>query len=142
MTTFVPDVELIQKYNQQGPRYTSYPTALKFSEDVDRLALSEEIEQSVAPISLYFHIPFCESLCWFCGCNTLITRNRSNADTFLDYLEKEMDILHPILDPSRRVCQLHFGGGTPNFLAPDQVSRVSTMLHDRFQFADDAEKQR
>jgi oxygen-independent coproporphyrinogen-3 oxidase len=132
--------DLIQKYNRPGPRYTSYPTALQFTEvdkPVDWLTRTRDPD---APLSLYFHLPFCESLCWFCACTTVITCNRDHADRYLDALEREMDMTLPFLDVERRSCiQLHFGGGSPSFLTAEQLDRLCTAIRSRFRMAEGAE---
>ena len=133
------DLALIQKYNYSGPRYTSYPTALEFSEDFG----DAEFQQAVAryperPLSLYVHIPFCHKLCYFCGCNKIVTRQQHKADQYLDALEQE--ILHRApLFAGRRVSQLHWGGGTPTYLDKAQISRLMTLLRSNFSFEADAE---
>ncbi len=134
-----PDLKLIQKYDQPGPRYTSYPTALSFTDQIDKEALLEDSKRETGPLSLYFHIPFCESLCWFCGCTTVITTEHERAKTYLDYLEKEVALFLPYLQSGRETVQLHFGGGTPNFLEPDLIRRVGRLIHDNFNFEPDAE---
>ena len=134
------DPELIEKYAKPGPRYTSYPTALQFSEDLDHETLKSEIAIAATPdVSLYFHLPFCEKLCWFCGCNTIISRSREKAERYLDYLEREIDLYLKIDTSQREVAQMHFGGGTPNFLTVPQIERLSSIIHNRFEFLDDAE---
>jgi len=133
------DLALIQKYNYSGPRYTSYPTALEFSEQFG----DAEFHQSVArypdrPLSLYVHIPFCHKLCYFCGCNKIVTRQQHKADQYLDALEQE--ILHRApLFAGRTVKQLHWGGGTPTYLNKAQISRLMTMLRGAFNFSDEME---
>lgn len=132
--------ELISKYNRPGPRYTSYPTALQFKDVEDPVALLEETRDSTAPLSLYYHLPFCESLCWFCACTTVITCNRDKAQVYLDALEKEMDLTLPYLNADNRlVKQLHFGGGSPSFQTPEQLDRVCSDIRKRFRFASNAE---
>jgi len=130
---------LVQKYDRPAPRYTSYPTALQFSPDVDKDALMAEVRQGEGPLSLYFHLPFCESLCWFCACSTFITRNRESVEPYLAALEREMDLYLPLLKKGRQVEQLHFGGGSPNFFTPEQLLRVCSSIRERFSFAQDAE---
>jgi oxygen-independent coproporphyrinogen-3 oxidase len=141
--SFAPAFELVRKYNIPGPRYTSYPTAPQFSADVDRAALGDEIDRDNAnpasPLSLYFHLPFCETLCWYCGCNTIITRRRGCADDYVELLERELDLLAPLLNRDRPVTQLHFGGGTPTFLPPAQIDRLAAAIHRHFRFAPEAE---
>jgi len=132
--------DLISKYNRPGPRYTSYPTALQFEELENPVPLLEQASHSTAPLSLYYHLPFCESLCWFCACTTVITCNRDRADTYLDALEKEMDLTMPYLNADNRdVNQLHFGGGSPSFQTPEQLERLCSDIHKRFKFAPNAE---
>ncbi len=138
-----PALELVRKYNISGPRYTSYPTAPQFSAQVSREALREEITRdnrdTTRPLSLYFHLPFCESLCWYCGCNTVITRRRSSAGEYVDLLCRELAITQPLLNPARLVTQLHFGGGTPTFLPPAEIDRLGRAIHSVFKFTPDAE---
>ncbi len=133
------DPALVRKYSQPGPRYTSYPTALQFREDVDKSALLQEAANERGPLSLYFHLPFCQSLCWFCGCSTVITRNRDKADPYVEALIQEMDLYLPNLKPGRQVNQLHFGGGSPDFLRPGQLDLLCSAIHERFSFTSDAE---
>jgi len=133
------DLALIQKYNYSGPRYTSYPTALEFSEDFG----DAEFQQAVAryperPLSLYVHIPFCHKLCYFCGCNKIVTRQQHKADQYLDALEQEILHLAPLF-AGRRVSQLHWGGGTPTYLDKAQIGRLMTLLRSNFSFEADAE---
>lgn len=141
--TVEPALELVRKYNVPGPRYTSYPTAPQFSAEVDRTALLAEIARDNAdptrPLSLYFHLPFCESLCWYCGCNTVITRRRSSAGEYVGLLCRELAITQPLLNAKRPVTQLHFGGGTPTFLPPAEIDRLGRAIHSVFTFAPDAE---
>ncbi len=138
-----PALELVRKYNIPGPRYTSYPTAPQFSAQVSREALRGEIagdnRYAARPLSLYFHLPFCESLCWYCGCNTVITQRRSSAGEYVDLLCRELAITQPLLNPARLVTQLHFGGGTPTFLPPAEIDRLGRAIHSVFKFTPDAE---
>jgi oxygen-independent coproporphyrinogen III oxidase len=139
MQQLVWDQALIEKYNYSGPRYTSYPTALEFSESFDYQALMQATH--VYPekaLSLYIHIPFCHKLCYFCGCNKVITRHQEKADKYLDYLEKEIQQQSPYFN-NRIVSQLHWGGGTPTFLLPAQITRLMTLLRTHFQFSSEAE---
>ena len=133
------DLALIQKYNYSGPRYTSYPTALEFSdaygEDHFRAAVARYPGR---PLSLYVHIPFCHKLCYFCGCNKIVTRQQHKADRYLDALEQEIIHRAPLFS-DRRVSQLHWGGGTPTWLNKAQISRLMGLLRGHFQFAADAE---
>jgi len=137
------DLELIRKYNVPGPRYTSYPTAPHFSPDVSSESVTAALQKSLSDpsrdLSLYFHIPFCDSLCYFCGCTTTVTRNPLVVDLYLADLRREMDIYQPWISSGRQVRQIHFGGGTPTHLSPEQLSELGRDLHSRFSIADDAE---
>ncbi|SEL80787.1 oxygen-independent coproporphyrinogen-3 oxidase [Kosakonia sacchari] len=133
------DLALIQKYNYSGPRYTSYPTALEFSDAYGE----EDFRQAVAryperPLSLYAHIPFCHKLCYFCGCNKIVTRQQHKADQYLDALEQEIAHRAPLFR-GRHVSQLHWGGGTPTYLNKTQISRLMGLLRSHFDFNTDAE---
>ena len=121
--------ELIKKYDRPGPRYTSYPPATEFSEkfgsDYYTRHLLESNEKG-KPLSLYFHIPFCENACWFCGCNVVINRIRGREVPYLQRLKREINLLKRYLDFSRDVVQLHWGGGTPNYLTKEQTEWLLT----------------
>jgi oxygen-independent coproporphyrinogen-3 oxidase len=134
------DLQLIEKYNRPGPRYTSYPPANHFREYQDPAPLLTSVEQGDAPLSLYFHLPFCETLCWFCGCHMIPTLDRSRATDYLDLLEKELALFARHHRPEREAVQLHFGGGTPNFFGPEQIDRLAAMIDRHFKFTPDAEK--
>lgn len=133
------DLPLIQKYNTSGPRYTSYPTALEFHQDYDdrmfRLAVQRYPDR---PLSLYLHIPFCHRLCYFCGCNKQVTRQQHKADSYLDALVREISDRAPLF-ARRQVSQIHWGGGTPTFLNPAQISRLMHSLRQHFIINADAE---
>ena len=108
--------ELVRRYAVQGPRYTSYPTALNFRDDfgvADYDAFLKEARRSPSPLSLYVHVPFCHSLCYYCACNKVITRDPDASRRYLDHLHKELEMLSDRLGPGRRGTQLHLGGGTP-----------------------------
>ncbi|NOH84828.1 oxygen-independent coproporphyrinogen III oxidase [Vibrio sp. 03-59-1] len=133
------DQAILDKYNYSGPRYTSYPTALEFHEaftiaDYD-MACTQYPER---PLSLYVHIPFCHKLCYYCGCNKVITRHSHKADEYLDVIEHEIRLRASLLN-ERRITQLHFGGGTPTFLTKAQITRLMTILRAEFNFDADAE---
>lgn len=133
------DLPLIQKYNYSGPRYTSYPTALEFNQDYDEAAFKlAAARYPEKPLSLYVHIPFCHKLCYFCGCNKLVTRQKHKADEYLDVLEKEI-ISRASLFKNRTVNQMHWGGGTPTYLDKAQIHRLIMMLRDNFNFSSTAE---
>jgi oxygen-independent coproporphyrinogen-3 oxidase len=142
MSTLKVDLELVKKYNVAGPRYTSYPPATKFSDALGWDELSGHIEannQSPRDLSIYFHIPFCETLCWFCGCTTVITLNHDKGRDYIDYLGREVARIAPRLNRERKVVQLHFGGGSPTFLRPDEIRRLGDIIHKHFTFSPDIE---
>lgn len=133
------DLSLIQKYNYSGPRYTSYPTALEFNQEYDENAFVQATQRYPdRPLSLYVHIPFCHKLCYFCGCNKLVTRQKHKADEYLQVIEKEI-IQRAALLKNRIVTQMHWGGGTPTYLDKVQVSHLVDLLKKHFNFADDVE---
>ncbi|MEN1726955.1 MAG: oxygen-independent coproporphyrinogen III oxidase [Pseudomonadota bacterium] len=138
------DQDLIDRYGGPGPRYTSYPTAVQFSEDFGpddyARALAESNSLPIpANLSLYVHVPFCSSPCFYCACNRVITRSKTAGDRFLDHLESEMDLIAPRIDADRQVEQLHLGGGTPTFLNLCQLDRLTNALRRRFTFAPQAQ---
>ncbi len=131
------DLNLIKKYNVQGPRYTSYPTAVQFKEvdeqsELDLKKYLVDRNSEPHPVSLYFHIPFCFSLCWYCGCTKVITKDQDRGDVYLEYLKKEMNLIRQVIHPRSNVVQIHFGGGTPTFLSPSQLMRLGKAIHHRF----------
>ncbi|WP_109082835.1 oxygen-independent coproporphyrinogen III oxidase [Aggregatibacter kilianii] len=139
MSEIIWDLALIQKYNQSGPRYTSYPTALEFNENYtndDFIAATQRYP--ARPLSLYVHIPFCHKLCYFCGCNKVITRHQHKADIYLDFLEKEIKERSKLFT-NRVATQVHWGGGTPTYLTEEQSARLMNMLRDHFNIAENAE---
>jgi len=135
------DIDLINKYNRSGPRYTSYPTANNFSE----LSLEDYKQQSVlsnrrrTSISLYCHIPFCDTVCYYCGCNKVVTKDKSRAEPYIDALFKEIEIQSSLFDKERLVEQMHFGGGTPTFFSGKQIIRLSNKLQQSFNFSPSGE---
>lgn len=139
----VPEA-LIRRFNSSGPRYTSYPTADRFVDGfaqqhyVDALAKRASSQQSM-PLSLYFHLPFCTSLCYFCACNKIITQDTSRSAEYLRYLFKEMAMVAPYLGEHRQTGQLHLGGGSPTFLSNDEMSLLMQEVRKHFVFTDDAE---
>src|SRR5471030_1010596 len=139
LSTTVWDLALIQKYNYSGPRYTSYPTALEFSESYDNAAFQRAaLRYPDRSLSLYVHIPFCHKLCYFCGCNKLVTRKQHKAEEYLNVLEQEIR-QRAELFKGRQVTQLHWGGGTPTYLNKVQISRLMGLLRSHFDFMPDAE---
>ncbi|CBX22331.1 oxygen-independent coproporphyrinogen III oxidase [Neisseria lactamica] len=138
------DRELIAGLPSSGPRYTSYPTADRFhggfreKEYLEALH-SRGADASNKPLSLYIHIPFCNTICYYCGCNQIHTKDKGRADAYIEYLEKEMKLLSPHLGGRHQVAQLHFGGGTPTFLSDNQLERVFEMIRKYFQLIPDGE---
>lgn len=130
--------ELIDKYNINGPRYTSYPTALSLRDDFPVAQVGATLAAAPAQLSLYIHLPFCHKLCFYCGCNKVITRHQHKADIYLDYLAKEMAMYQGMLG-ARTLNQVHMGGGTPTFLTEEQLSRLMELLHQHFTISADAE---
>ncbi|MBY6205027.1 oxygen-independent coproporphyrinogen III oxidase [Halomonas denitrificans] len=138
------DGDLIARHGGEGPRYTSYPTALQFAETFGPIdwtaALAESNRLPIpADLSLYVHVPFCANPCFYCGCNRVITRSASAGSEFLVHLERELDLVAPHIDDDRVVRQVHLGGGTPTFLTPPQIDQLMRLLRSHFHFADDAE---
>jgi oxygen-independent coproporphyrinogen-3 oxidase len=137
--------ELLHKYNVAGPRYTSYPPAPSWRDDFgpadyEKLVAESNEAASPAPLSLYLHLPFCEKLCFFCGCTVVITgKNHETEEGYLGLIEREIAWLSKRIDRSRPVVQLHYGGGTPTYFDPERLDRLSTVLHEAFTFAPDAE---
>jgi len=136
--------DLLRKFDTPGPRYTSYPTADRFNDkfgpaDAVRALEAGRSAGSSAPLSLYVHIPFCESLCYYCACNKIITRHHERAAEYLDALETELALMVESLGAGRPVSQLHFGGGSPTFLSDAELSRVMTRLGSAFRLTPDSE---
>jgi len=148
-STTALNMDLVRKYSQvAAPRYTSYPPATKFTDNMADVRFEDAIRDDDSasragaaprPLSIYFHLPFCESRCWYCGCTTVITQTRGLADAYLDDLAREMKLVARLLDPKRRVGQLHLGGGTPTFLSPAQLRRLNELVRAHFTCAPDAE---
>jgi oxygen-independent coproporphyrinogen-3 oxidase len=142
MHSLVLNPELLQRYDVAGPRYTSYPTADRFVEafgEQDYLQALEQRRDGVGakayPLSLYVHIPFCESLCYYCACNKIITKHHERGAEYLRYLEREVDLNIAHLGQGQVVSQLHLGGGSPTFLSDEELTQLMTMLRRSFQFA-------
>jgi oxygen-independent coproporphyrinogen III oxidase len=138
------DADLIEKYGGEGPRYTSYPTAVQFSEQFGPAEYEAAISESNRlpmpdGLSLYVHVPFCASPCFYCACNRVITRSTTAGQEFLVNLEKELRLVAPRFDRDRPVHQLHLGGGTPTFLSTEQIRQLMALLRTHFRFAPDAE---
>jgi oxygen-independent coproporphyrinogen-3 oxidase len=140
----VVDRRLIAKYDRPGPRYTSYPTAPHFTEKFDANAFLREVDrtnrqEADRPLSLYFHIPFCDTLCWYCGCNVVVTRKAEKVFPYLDRLTAEVARVAARIAPGRVVTQLHWGGGTPTYLSPEQIARLMAYVRQHFNLAPDME---
>jgi oxygen-independent coproporphyrinogen III oxidase len=144
------DLDLIRRYDRSGPRYTSYPTAVKFDETFGEAAyraMAETTNQQsrvaleqggqATPLSLYFHIPFCDTVCFYCGCNKIATKDRSKSQPYLDRVYKELAMQSALFDDNRVVDQLHWGGGTPTFISHDQMRELMVQTRRNFQLHDD-----
>ncbi|MBA6352568.1 MULTISPECIES: oxygen-independent coproporphyrinogen III oxidase [unclassified Colwellia] len=133
------DPKLLSKYNTSGPRYTSYPTALEFHDEFSEQDFIQAVKDSPnRELSLYVHIPFCHSLCYYCGCNKVITRHRDKADTYLEFLAEEISSRAEFFT-DYTVKQLHWGGGTPSFLTHIQITKLVSLLKEKFTFAEHVE---
>ncbi|MBI3144604.1 MAG: radical SAM protein, partial [Pseudogulbenkiania sp.] len=138
------DRALIARLDGAGPRYTSYPTADRFTDEFGAKDYRHWLQQrrigaNSGPVSLYVHLPFCNTVCYYCGCNKIITKDKSRADRYLDYLEKEVGLVADVLGQREKVIQLHFGGGTPTFLSDVQLERLMGILRTRFEFLPEGE---
>jgi len=138
------DRDVLRRYDRSGPRYTSYPTANLFHEGFtsrDYEAVLRETDQASPgrPLSLYFHLPFCKTLCTFCACNVIWTKDRTRGAPYVDLLRREMDRMASLLTPGRKVLQLHWGGGTPTHIPAPALERLFSTTRDHFDFAEDAE---
>jgi oxygen-independent coproporphyrinogen-3 oxidase len=134
------DLNLINRYDKAGPRYTSYPTALELHEGFGDAQYRKQIEISNArggPLSLYVHVPFCDTVCFFCACNKIITKNRAHAEPYLHNLVQEIQMQAQLFDHNRKVNQLHWGGGTPTFLSYEQMKRLMDTTRQYFNLHDD-----
>jgi oxygen-independent coproporphyrinogen-3 oxidase len=134
--------EFLAKYNRPGPRYTSYPTAPVWNDAFgpdDLVKVHEEAERAKTPVSLYMHIPFCESLCLFCACNVVIEKNKAVSPPYLGILKREAERVSRSVSKDRPVVQFHWGGGTPTYLTPPQIEDLFGFTSEHFHFAPDAE---
>lgn len=141
---FEIDLTKFKKYDKPGPRYTSYPTAPQFNENFTNEDYLNEIVKTnygsnLPDLSLYFHLPYCDTLCYFCGCNMIITRNRDRIKEYTKYLKKEIDLVRTYLLPDRKVAQHHWGGGTPTHLNPDEINDLASYINQSFEFKENAE---
>ncbi len=134
------DTQLIKKYDIAGPRYTSYPTAVQFTPEFSEADYHEQAlksNQSGRDLSLYFHLPFCDTICYYCACNKVITKDRNKAIPYLDMLHKEIAMQGKLFDSSRKVNQLHWGGGTPTFISHQQMAELMQVTRQHFNLHDD-----
>ena len=148
MTSHIADIDiseaLVRQFDKSGPRYTSYPTADRFHAGFTADTYHSYLEQRSGrtgnpPLSIYVHLPFCESLCYFCACNKIITKDHARVTEYLRYLEKEMSLVAQRLGKDRKAVQLHLGGGTPTFFNADELRQLMSMLRSHFTFTPDAE---
>jgi oxygen-independent coproporphyrinogen III oxidase len=140
----VIDAEVLRRFDRPGPRYTSYPTADRFVEAFDAAAYRRALEAHRASgrprgLSLYVHLPFCNTICYYCACNKVITKDRGRAAKYVRYLGRELELVGDLLGPDERVSQLHWGGGSPTFLADDELRTLMEMIRGHFPLAGDGE---
>ncbi|MBV9362278.1 MAG: oxygen-independent coproporphyrinogen III oxidase [Betaproteobacteria bacterium] len=140
----VIDPVLIRRHDVSGPRYTSYPTADRFVEafgatELEQWLTKRNIGGITQPLSVYVHLPFCQSICYYCGCNKVVTRDHGRSAKYIKYLERELAVLAPLLGPNNRICQLHWGGGTPTFLRREEMSTLMGALNAHFTCSSDFE---
>ncbi len=131
------DPELVKRYDGRGPRYTSYPTALQFEDAftaADYRRIAEASNDSDRPLSLYVHIPFCKTLCYYCACNKIVTRNAERVQKYMRHLGQEIDMQSALFDRNRKIEQLHFGGGTPTYLNETELRALMAHLRTAFNF--------
>ncbi len=142
LADFIVPRDLLKKYARPGPRYTSYPTAPVWDDTFDTAQAyklyAQNQKQASGPLSLYFHLPFCTSLCWYCGCNVKISRNKSVMEPYLNALAQEMAQISPYIQ-HREVSQMHWGGGTPTYLSPEQIEALVAHIQRYFQWTKNAE---
>ena len=134
------DLDLIKRYDKSGPRYTSYPTAVQFHDgfgEDDYRAWAKRTNASGNPLSLYFHIPFCDTVCYYCGCNKVVTKDRSKASPYLQRLHREIEMQAELFDKGRTVDQLHWGGGTPTFISHEEMRALMDKTREHFTLHDD-----
>ena len=138
------DLELINRYDKTGPRYTSYPTAVQFTEDYGTAdyrnwAIESNNDPLPAPLSLYLHVPFCNTVCYYCACNKIVTKNYDRAAAYVDLLTKEIALQADLFDRDRPVLQMHWGGGTPSYLKNEHIRELLDTIHANFSMASDAD---
>ena len=135
--TTIFDINLIRRYDKAGPRYTSYPTAVQFNNDFDETSYRTHAQNSNKPLSLYLHVPFCDTVCFYCACNKIATKNRSLTIPYLQHLYQEIAWQGELFGRQQPVTQLHWGGGTPTFLSHDQMRELMLVKAKHFQLLDD-----
>ena len=140
MNKAIFDKDTIRRYDTFGPRYTSYPTAVQFSTNYDLKDYMQWVESSnedpiPTPLSLYLHIPFCDTICYYCGCSKVVTRDKSKAQHYIELLKKEIDLQSELFARDRIVTQIHFGGGTPTFLSDKELYCIIEHLNEKFNIA-------
>src|SRR4029079_2680009 len=136
------DPELIRRYDRPGPRYTSYPTAVQFHSDFNQQQYRDAARavhgpESSRPLSLYVHLPFCDTVCFYCACNKIVTKNRSRTAPYLADVYREISLQGELFDRDRVVEQLHWGGGTPTFLSSEEMRELMTITRRHFRLRDD-----
>ena len=138
--SLVFDIDLIRRYDKEGPRYTSYPTAPQFHEgfnEAEYRRIAQASNVAGGPLSLYFHIPFCDTVCYYCGCNKVVTKHRDRAAPYLERLYREIAMQAELFDSDRVVEQLHWGGGTPTFISHDEMRTLMATTRKHFRLMDD-----
>lgn len=137
------DIEFLRRFDKPGPRYTSYPTAPVFRKDYNAVMfeadLKENNQNNVNPVSIYIHIPFCDTLCYFCGCTTIVTPNQKQLEKYVAFLKKEFQLFSKFFSNQRKVVQLHWGGGTPSYLKPEQIRDLGNFIKDIFTYSNNIE---
>ena len=134
------DFNKISKYSKAGPRYTSYPTALEFNHDFKYKKYINFLKQDKNRLSLYIHLPFCRTVCYFCGCNVIFTSKENKLSRYIEYLKKEIDILSKTVDKNKEIIQFHFGGGTPTYYKDFELDEIMYHIKSKFKnFSKDAE---
>ena len=136
------DAELLRRYDKSGPRYTSYPTAVQFHTRFTEMDYRTQAGRTNAvvpprPLSLYFHLPFCDTVCFYCGCNKVVTKDRKRASPYLGRLHREIAMQAELFDPGRTVEQLHWGGGTPTFISHEEIQELMNVTREHFRLRDD-----
>jgi len=140
--TTVFNLDLIRRYDKAGPRYTSYPTAVQFHNGFDETTYRQYVENNKTaskPLSLYVHIPFCDTLCFYCACNKIATKDHTLAKPYLAHLYREIAMQAALFNSEQRVTQLHWGGGTPTFINQAEMRQLMTVIKEHFQLVDNDE---